>query len=200
MLGRPGWPAREAAGMADDSGQGGEWLSLTRAADRLGWSRERLRALVRRDLQRGERRKFETMRSNNGELLVRLTPELATLAAPGRPPWPATPGDHGRPSRPATLADQGVEGATADLVAELWARLALVEGERDRLAGEVERWREAHGKVEVEVARLTAEAEGERRLNTELRRQTAKLEAEVAELRQPWWAKVLAALRARSER
>jgi hypothetical protein len=182
--------------MTDDSGQGDEWLSLTRAADRLGWSRERLRALIRRDLQRGEGRKFETIRGNSGELRVRLTPELATLAAYGRPPRPATPADDGRPSRPTNLADRGAEEATANLVAELWARLALVEGERDRLAGEVKRWREEHGKGEVEVARLTAEVEGERRLNAELRRQATKLEAEVAELRQPWWAR-LATLLAR---
>jgi hypothetical protein len=47
----------------------------------------------------------------------------------------------------------------------------------------------------VENARLTAEVEGERRLNAELRRQMARLEAELTELRTPWWARVLAALR-----
>jgi hypothetical protein len=47
----------------------------------------------------------------------------------------------------------------------------------------------------VENARLTAEIEGERRLNAELRRQVAKLEAEVAELRTPLWIRLLAAWR-----
>jgi hypothetical protein len=71
--------------MADDNGREGYWLGLTEAARRLGWPRERLRALIRRDLQRGERR-YETRRSNTGELLVRLTPWLAAQADHGRPP------------------------------------------------------------------------------------------------------------------
>jgi hypothetical protein len=77
--------------MVDNGGRGDEWLSLTQAAQRLGWSRERLRGLIRRDYQRGEGRRYETMRGNGGELLVRLTPALTTAVGhPGRP-WTATP-------------------------------------------------------------------------------------------------------------
>ena len=47
-----------------------EWLNLTQAAKRLGWSRERLRSMARRgrlQFRRG---------SNSSELFVLVTPEL----------------------------------------------------------------------------------------------------------------------------
>jgi hypothetical protein len=82
---------------------------------------------------------------------------------------------------------------------------AALQVERDRLAGEVERWRSlaeeralAQTRGEVENARLAAELAGKVELVDELRRQLAKLETEVAELRTPWWAKMLAALRRQS--
>jgi hypothetical protein len=93
--------------MAEDGDQGGQWLNVTQAAHRLGWSRERLRSLARRG-------RIRTRRSNTGELMVLLTPEL--LARGGEASHgPAHRSAHGSTTGPAHGS------ADDDLEAGLWA-------------------------------------------------------------------------------
>src|SRR4051794_21762504 len=97
----------------------GEWLSLTQAAAQLGWTRERLRSLIRRDRDRHDHdQRIEIMQDNRGELRIRLSTWLIDVANRGRPTMPTTSADRGQPTRPTP-----VDHPDAELPAELWARL-----------------------------------------------------------------------------
>ena len=168
--------------MTDESDQVAEWLNLTRSAHRLGWSRERLRSLARR-------RKVETMRGNSGELLIRMTPELAALATPGLAQ------EVGRP-RPMRLAyGSAREADDADQVATLRDRVGQLEGTvvelKDELAealAEAEHWRAAAHAAEL----ATAQAQGERDV---ARAVEGELRASLAEARRSWLERVLVTIR-----
>jgi hypothetical protein len=147
-----------------DRDQGGQWLNLTEAAHRLGWSRERLRSQARRG-------RVRTMRGNAGELLILVNDDLtgtvtADLTRPGR-------GAKGGQTGTVKAAPTGQE----EELARLRAALAKVEAERDQLRGDLLEARERIGRAEERVA-------GKDALLEELRRQNDWL-------RLPWWRRWL---------
>jgi chromosome segregation ATPase len=95
--------------------QDGQWLNLTEAAHRLGWSRERLRSHARRG-------RIRTMRGNAGELLVLVTSDLTGAAKGGQTGAVQT----------RAVRDGQTDQEIANLRAELMAardRAARAEGE-----------------------------------------------------------------------
>ena len=79
--------------------------------------------------------------------------------------------------------------AEPELVDELRDRVAQLEQERERLVGEVERWRSEAEQARIVGERLkTVEELLSRQLDREIAR-ADRLEAEL--LRRPWWAKLL---------
>ena len=171
--------ADEAHGPAREVDQ---WANLTRAAYRLGWPRERLRSLARRG-------RLQTRRTNTGELLILLTPELVAQAQ-------ADPGPTSRPTqRPAYRsayrsdaadpeadleASPGV-GPWASRVAGLQVGLAKAIAERDAAR--------AVAIADVTAAKMVAEAEiaGARAEAAAKDQVIGELKAMLAEARRPWW-------------
>jgi hypothetical protein len=155
----------------------GEWLSLTQAAAQLGWTRERLRSLIRRDRDRHDHdRRIEIMQDNRGELRIRLSTWLIDVANRGRPTMPTTSADHGQPTRPAP-----VDHPDAELLAELWARLAKLEADHERQAREL-----------LQAVERAAGAEGENRtLRDALADLSRRLDRAEERLAQPWWRRLL---------
>jgi hypothetical protein len=124
--------------MAGEDDQGGQWLNLTEAAHRLGWSRERLRSHARRG-------RLRTMRGNSGELLVLVTADLTGVAA-ARSDQGGQTGvvKHGR-----TRAARGgqTEPDRTEEITALKVALARAEGElaaTNRLVDELKRELEWH--------------------------------------------------------
>jgi hypothetical protein len=154
--------------MADDTGPEAEWLNMTRAAHRLGWPRERRRGHVRRG-------RLQTMRGNNGELLVRMTPELLAQAAPGPPHGTTSPAVNGQPPWTAHGTAYGTEEAD-----DLRDRLAQVEADRDRWRQTAEERGMALARAEGEAGALRDSRDRERDLVRELRQ-------ELLDARRPWW-------------
>jgi hypothetical protein len=152
----------------DNVDQGAEWLNLTKAAHRLGWSRERLRSLARR-------RKVETMRGNSGELLIRMTPELTGLVIPGQAQEVGRP----KPMRPAH--GSAWEADDADQVAALRDRVGQLEETVAELKDEL-------AEAQVAVARAQGERDVARAVEGELR-------ASLAEARRSWLERLLATIR-----
>jgi hypothetical protein len=147
-----------------DRDQGGQWLNLTEAAHRLGWSRERLRSQARRG-------RVRTMRGNAGELLILVNDDLTgTVTAEMTRPGRAARGGQTRVGK-ADLTGQEEE------FERLRAALAKVEAERDQLRGDLLEARERIGRAEERVA-------GKDALLEELRRQNDWL-------RLPWWRRWL---------
>src|SRR5215207_2161223 len=149
--------------------QEAEWLNLTQAARKLGWSRDRLRSLARRE-------RLTTRRSNDGQLLVLLDAELvATAAAEPRP---------GKPTSEQPGGDETAQGLR-DRVAELEDQVANLRVDLAR-AEERARAIEAVARNDVESAQRVAEAEIE--ANEQL---LAELRATIAWYRRPWWRRWL---------
>ena len=116
----------------------GEWLNLTQAAHRLGWPRERLRSVARRQ-------KVRTMRGNGGELLVLVTPGLGGQATVG----------HSQPGGLNDLTGVAGQGEVADLRAELMEatrRAAEAEGENRVLRAALEREQTRADRLEARLA------------------------------------------------
>jgi hypothetical protein len=173
--------------MAEDGDQGGQWLNVTRAAHRLGWSRERLRSLARRG-------RIQARRSNTGELMVLLTPEL--LAKSGEVnPGPA----HGSTNRPAHGSTRGSAGD--DPEADLWAEseAAALRQQVADLRVELARAQEqvaaaravAVADVATAEARSAAQEAAAQAKEAALRELVDELKAQLAEVRRPWWRKLL---------
>jgi hypothetical protein len=157
---------------ADPPGDPDHWVSIRQAARCLGVTR----AAVYSRIERGT---LQARPHGNRGQLVRLPPDI----------------------RPNVQADGGTDtpsDMSPNMPPDMLGQHAALQAERDQLADEVERWRTAHGKAEVENARLAAELAGKVELVEELRRQRDRLEAQLAEARTPLWSRLLAALRARS--
>ena len=128
--------------MAGDD-QDGQWLNLTAAAHRLGWSRERLRSYVRRG-------NLRTMRGNSGELLVLVTTDLTGAATV----------KYDRPGR--AVSDRPTPEAAQE--AERWRilaeqrgqALARAEGELTALGRLVDEMRAALEREQARADRLEA--------------------------------------------
>jgi hypothetical protein len=156
--------------MTDDTGPEAEWLNMTRAAHRLGWPRERLRGHVRRG-------RLQTIRGNNGELLVRMSPELMAQAASGTSHGTASSDVRGQPSQTAHGTAYGAEEGD-----ELRDRLAAIEADRDR-------WRQTAEERGMALARAEMEA---RVLREAWEREKGRADELAADARRPWWKRWLA--------
>ena len=165
----------------------GEWLSLTQAAAQLGWTRERLRSLIRRDRDRHDHdRRIEIMQDNRGELRIRLSTWLIDVANRGRPTMPTTSADHGQPTRPTP-----VDHPDAELLAELWARLAKLEADHERQARELLQAVERAAGAEGRLATAGETTDALRDALADLSRRLDAATAELTELRRPWWRRLL---------
>jgi hypothetical protein len=146
--------------MAGDD-QNGQWLNLTEAAHRLGWSRERLRSHARRGRMR-------TMRGNAGELLVLVTPDLTGTVRPGR-------SDQG--GRTRAVRGGQTEQEMAALRAELMtARERAAKAEGELTAGQ---------RTEAVLRELVDE------LRAQLSRERGRRRVAEAQLALPWWRRWL---------
>ena len=154
------------------------WLTLTEAAAQTGLDREAIRAQARRGL-------IPHRQGNRGQWLVQL------------------PADHSAIPDAASLdpmaaPDAARAAATADLLADLQAeiaeaRIALARAEAARDAAKAT----AVAEMAATVAEARAEAADARAENRVLRetldRERARvdhLEAELSELRRPWWRRM----------
>src|SRR3954454_14431079 len=138
------------------------WLSLSEAAQRSGLAREAIRAKARRG-------HIPARKGNNGQILVQLPAVL--LAGAGQ-------GEAGS-SQADLLADLLAE------VAELREQVARTEAERDAA--------ESVAEAQVEAARDAARARVEAaKVEVAAVRELAdRLTAELAELRRPWWRRLI---------
>jgi hypothetical protein len=121
--------------------QDGQWLNLTEAAHRLGWSRERLRSHARRG-------RIRTMRGNAGELLVLVTSDL-TGAAKG-----------GQTGAVQTRAVRG--GQTDQEIANLRAELMAARDRAARAEGELAAGQRTEAALRELVEELRAQVTRER--------------------------------------
>jgi hypothetical protein len=184
--------------MAEDGDQGGQWLNVTQAAHRLEWPRERLRSLARRG-------RIQTRRSNTGELMVLLTPEMLAKGQEASP-RPA----HGSTTRLAYRSTYRPAHGPADDDPEvgLWAeseavalrqqvadlRVALrqqVADLRVELARAQEQVAAARAVAVADVAtaeaRSAAQEAAAQAKEAALRELVDELKAQLAEARRPWW-------------
>jgi hypothetical protein len=147
---------------ADPPGEPDVWVSIRQAARRLGVTRAAIYSRI-------ERGTLQARPNGNRGQLVCLPPGMqATVQA-----------DKETNTPPDMLPDMTPNKS---------GQHAALQAERDRLAGEVERWRS----LAEERGLAQARAEGE---NHVLRMALDRLEGELDEARTPWWAKVLATLR-----
>jgi len=177
--------------MAEDGDQGGQWLNVTQAAHRLEWPRERLRSLARRG-------RIQTRRSNTGELMVLLTPEMLAKGQEASP-RPA----HGSTTRLAYRSTYRPAHGPADDDPEvgLWAEseaVALrqqVADLRVELARAQEQVAAARAVAVADVAtaeaRSAAQEAAAQAKEAALRELVDELKAQLAEVRRPWWRKLL---------
>lgn len=191
-----------------DQGQppvGSEWLTLTEAAARSGYSREALRQRVRRGSLASQRR------NTDGQIVVRAA-DLADIP----PPDASTTDDPGRPGDAAEVAALAVLRETvddlrltvADLTADLGrTRTALDAAQAAHLVdrGRAERAeadaaaaavRAASGEAAAAEARALAERRAEELAAERLRAAVAVEEAKglreaLAEARRPFWKRWL---------
>jgi hypothetical protein len=173
--------------MAEDGDQGGQWLNVTQAAHRLEWPRERLRSLARRG-------RIQTRRSNTGELMVLLTPEMLAKGQEASP-RPA----HGSTTRLAYRSTYRPAHGPADDDPEvgLWAEseaVALrqqVADLRVELARAQEQVAAARAVAVADVAtaeaRSAAQEAAAQAMEAALRELVDELKAQLAEARRPWW-------------
>jgi hypothetical protein len=173
--------------MAEDGDQGGQWLNVTQAAHRLEWPRERLRSLARRG-------RIQTRRSNTGELMVLLTPEMLAKGQEASP-RPA----HGSTTRLAYRSTYRPAHGPADDDPEvgLWAEseaVALrqqVADLRVELARAQEQVAAARAVAVADVAtaeaRSAAQEAAAQAKEAALRELADELKAQLAEARRPWW-------------
>jgi hypothetical protein len=173
--------------MAEDGNQGGQWLNVTQAAHRLEWPRERLRSLARRG-------RIQTRRSNTGELMVLLTPEMLAKGQEASP-RPA----HGSTTRLAYRSTYRPAHGPADDDPEvgLWAEseaVALrqqVADLRVELARAQEQVAAARAVAVADVAtaeaRSAAQEAAAQAKEAALRELVDELKAQLAEARRPWW-------------
>jgi hypothetical protein len=177
--------------MAEDGDQGGQWLNVTQAAHRLEWPRERLRSLARRG-------RIQTRRSNTGELMVLLTPEMLAKGQEASP-RPA----HGSTTRLAYRSTYRPAHGPADDDPEvgLWAEseaVALrqqVADLRVELARAQEQVAAARAVAVADVAtaeaRSAAQEAAAQAKEAALRELADELKAQLAEARRPWWRRLL---------
>jgi hypothetical protein len=188
--------------MAEDGDQGGQWLNVTQAAHRLEWPRERLRSLARRG-------RIQTRRSNTGELMVLLTPEMLAKGQEASP-RPA----HGSTTRLAYRSTYRPAHGPADDDPEvgLWAEseaVALrqqVADLRVELARAQEQVAAARAVAVADVATAEARSAAQeaaaqakeaalRELVDEMRaaleREQARADRLEARLALPWWRRLL---------
>lgn len=137
------------------------WLSLSEAAQRSGLAREAIRARARRS-------QIRSRKGNRGEILVQLPAGLMAEAG------------------------QDMAGASAELLADLTAEVADLRAALARSEAEVETAR-AVAEAKVEAARDAAEARiAAAGVEVAAVRELAdRLTAELAELRRPWWRRLL---------
>jgi hypothetical protein len=159
-----------SADLSDDSGT---WVSIRQAARCLGVTR----AAVYSRIERGT---LQARPNGNRGQLVRLPPDMPANVQ-------------------ADMKPDDLSGMSPIMPGNMVGHHAALQAECERLADEVECWRQAHGKAEVENARLAAELAGKTELVEELRRQRNRLETELGELRTPWWVRVLATLRTKDQ-
>jgi hypothetical protein len=153
--------------MAGDD-QDGQWLNLTAAAHRLGWSRERLRSYARRG-------NLRTMRGNSGELLVLVTADLTGVATAR----PDQGGQTGVVKRGQTRAVKG--GQTEQELASLRAELMAARDRAARAEGELAAGQRTEAALRDLIDELRAQVTRER---------GRRREAE-ARLPRPWWKRWL---------
>jgi hypothetical protein len=170
--------ADEAHGPAEEVDQ---WANLTRAAQRLGWPRERLRSLARRG-------RLRTRRTNTGELLILLTPELVAQAQ-------TQPGaTHGSAyGLNAADLEVGLEaspwaGPRAGRVAELEERVAGLQVDLAKAIAERDAAR-AVAVADVNAAKMVADAKvAAAKAEAGAKDQViADLREQLAWHRRPWW-------------
>jgi hypothetical protein len=157
-----------------------EWLTLTAAAERLGWR-------VRKVESRARREDWQRRRSNRGPAMEYLVP-AAVLAE-------VMQGSAERTDPAAEMAETSADPGVAELAelatelrhenVELRAELTEARTARARAEGELgaELRRNAELRADLTAALVKAEARADR------------LEAALAETRRPWLARVLEGLR-----
>jgi hypothetical protein len=154
--------------MTGEDDQGGQWLNLTEASHRLGWSRERLRSHARRG-------RLRTMRGNAGELLVLVTGDLTGVAA--------TRPDRGGRTRVGKrgLAESVKGGLTDQEIAGLQTELMAARERAARAEGELA----AGQRTETALRELVDE------LRAQLSRERGRRREAEARLARPWWKRRL---------
>ena len=162
--------------MADHGQPPDEWLTLTEAAARTGYTREALRQRVRRET-------LPATKGNDGVVRVHLR-DLADLPPPGE-----STADHGQADDVTTaVALDALVATVADLRADLArTRIALDMASADRLAD--------HGRAVRADAVAAAEA---KRADVAEAKLTAA-EAALAEARTPWTLRIVRAWRRPAE-
>jgi hypothetical protein len=153
--------------MAGDD-QDGQWLNLTEAAHRLGWSRERLRSHARRG-------RIRTMRGNAGELLVLVTSDLTGAAKGGQTRAVRTRAVKGG------LTEAVIAGQTDQEIANLRAELMAARDRAARAEGELAAGQRTEAALRDLIDELRAQVTRER---------GRRREAE-ARLPRPWWKRWL---------
>jgi hypothetical protein len=150
--------------VSDNDNNEASWLTLTEAAQRSGLPRETVRSRARRGL-------IPSRKGNRGELLVQLT---AVIAAPDRGTTAVDTTVIADPDRGQTTV---ITDLTAE-VAELRERLATVTAEL------------AAART-VAAAEVAAKAEMIDELRRQMDRERTRADRLEAELRRPWWRKLL---------
>jgi hypothetical protein len=181
---------------AESDQDGRPLVTLAEAAAITGRSLGAVRAVLRRDLRRPEaERRLKAQKNNAGEWLIAVPPGWRRAAASydaGHAAWDAS-------HRPATTAPHdaspSVAGRLSALEAVVAERLAALE--RDLAVSQValakaEAERDAQQAV-AQVREQAAErvvAELREQLSRELAR-VADLERQLAEVRRPWWVRLV---------
>lgn len=169
--GRPEPISGQPSGQPPDD----QWLTLTDAAARYGYTREALRQRVRRG-------RLRAIKGNDGQLRVQAR-DLADLPPPDVSG--VNPGQHDNAT--VDVALDVLTSTVADLRTDLErTRMALDAALADRLA--------EHGRAKRAEAQTVAEAS--RAAVAEAR--LAVAETALVEARQPWIVRVIRAVRART--
>ena len=168
----------------------GSWLTLSEAAARSGLHREALRA-------RAKSGQLQHRRSNRGEMLVLLPPELLTLA---QSPAQGLAHHAQASAQPDTQVAHGTAQELAQAqVEQLVELLRDVEGElseaKATIAALAEQVKAAQAVAVADVATARAEVAAKEQVLAELR-QTIEHERARADrldelVRRPWWRRLI---------
>lgn len=176
--------------MAIDDAQGepeqGSWLTLSEAASRSGLHKEALRA-------RAKRGQLQHRRSNRGEMLVLLPPELLTPAQGFAHPaqgfaQPAAQAAHGSAPEQAQAQVEQLAELLRDAEGELAEAKVIIATLKEQTES-------ARAVAIADVATARAEIEAQGLVLVELRRtldhERLRADRLEAELRRPWWRRLI---------